>query len=585
MERLASPPPMLLPLRRGRLPGLENAARIASAGIVCAALLAAPGAVSQPYKGGGLPPTDLPLAHRPERPDVIRFLEQATFGPSEPLIAHVRLVGFERYLEEQFAAPATTYPAYPAMPANQATGCPAGSAATCVRDNYTMYPLQVLFFQNALAGEDQVRQRVALALHEILVVSGGKVRQPSQMSGYLNMLSTNALGNYRTILGDLTVSPAMGMYLDMVNNDAAASPAYVRPNENYAREVLQLFSIGLNLLNPDGTDALDGQRNPIPTYTQDTIGDFARVFTGWTYPTLPNTAPARHNPPNFLGPMWLYRTSAGVDSNHDKGAKQLLAYPGAPHSALPAGQDGAVDLDQALDNIFHHPNVGPFIGRQLIQHLVTSNPSPAYVQRVTTAFENDGSGVRGNMAAVVRAILLDPEARGSVKTDPSYGRLREPVLFLTNLCRAFNASSDGILAPTATALGQNILNSATVFSYYPHEYQIPDTALQGPEFGILTAVTTESRINAVNTLAFSHINPGAPNPGTVLDLSRLTDLAGNPGALADALDGLLLHGTMSAAARVAVVDAVSAVPVTSPVFRAQTAFYLVASSSQYQVAR
>jgi uncharacterized protein (DUF1800 family) len=517
--------------------------------------------------------------------DTVRFLEQATFGPTTALVASVQDVGFEAWLAEQFATAPSSYPALPAMPASSSTGCPTGSPATCVRDNYTMYPLQVRFFRNALDNDDQLRQRVALALHEILVVSGVKIKQPSQMAPYLNMLLDNAFENYRKILWDLTLNPAMGHYLDMVNNDAPVPKSNIAPNENYAREVMQLFSVGVNLLNRDGTLQPDTAGNPIPAYTQDSIEDLAHVFTGWTYAPIPPAKSLRHNPPNFLAPMVLYRDASGKDTNHDKGAKVLLDYPGAVHSTLPAGGDGEVELNAAIDNIFHHPNVGPFVGKQLIQHLVTSNPSPAYVSRVTQAFENNGAGVRGDMKAVVRAILLDPEARGVVKSDPDYGHLREPALFVTNLLRALDARSDGILAAQASAMGQNLFYSPTVFSYYPHEYVVSGTSIQGPELGIQSSLAAINRTNFVNTMAFSQLRSPAPDPGTVLDLSPLKQLAPDATALVGYLNRLLMHGAMTGDMLGTVTGAVTAIPATNPLLRAQTALYLVATSSQYQVAR
>ena len=534
---------------------------------------------------------DVPHTPRPElQPaspdsDVVRFLEQATFGPTDALVAHVAAIGYAAYLDEQFASHASSYPSLAPMPQSPKVGCPAGSASTCLRDNYTMYPLQVRFFQNALGGADQLRQRVALALHEILVVSGVKVRQPSAMAPYLNMLLDDAFANYRTILSDLTLNPAMGHYLDMVDNDAQSPGSDVAPNENYAREVMQLFSIGVDALNQDGTLVLDAGGNPVPTYTQDTIEGFAHLFTGWTYAPLPGAPARKHNPPNFLAPMVLYRDARGVDADHDKGSKLLLAYPGAAHPVLAAGQDGAVDLDQGLDNVFGHPNVGPFIGRQLIQHLVTSNPSPAYVERVARAFADNGSGVRGDMRAVIRAILLDPEARSPVPSDPAFGRLREPVLFIANVCRAMGAASDGVLAGQANLMGQDLFNSPSVFSYYPHAFQIPGTSVQGPEFGIESSSAAESRINFVDALAFSRITSPPPGSGTAIDFSALAAQAGDPDALATTLDRTLLHESMSAGMRAALVQAVSAVPASKPLLRAETAFYLVASSSQYRVAR
>lgn len=526
----------------------------------------------------------LPAARGPANADVVRFLEQATMGPTEGLIAHVSSVGFRKYLEEQAVAVPSDYPDLPQMPRDQQTGCPEGGPATCVRDNYSMYPLQVRFFENALKKDDQVRQRVALALHEILVVSGVKLRQPSIVGPYLNMLQKDALGSYRTLLSDLTVSPAMGFYLDMVDNAAASPPANIPPDENYARELLQLFSIGVPLLNEDGTAVLDAAGNPVPAYDQATIRSFARVFTGWTFATLPGATPKRTNPWNFKAPMWLYRNASGVDATHDKGEKKLLDYPGAVHATLPPNQDGAVDLDQALDNVFHHPNVGPFVGKQLIQHLVTSNPSPEYVARVARAFADDGHGVRGNLAAVVSAILLDPEARGSSRSEPAYGRLREPVLFVTNLCRALGATSDGVLGAQVTALGQNLFNPPTVFSYYPHDYEAV-AGVQGPEFGIQSSTTAIGRVNFVTVLGTTGIGRGGEGGGTYLDLSRFTPLATDPTALVAAFDRLLLHGTMTGAAARAIVEAVVAVPASNALGRVQAALFLVASSSSYQVAR
>jgi hypothetical protein len=578
MDRLESPDAW-----RGRARSARRAAlRAVLAAVVCLASGPALAQSQRPRPVGVLPVADLrPLG--PSQADVIRFLEQATFGPSDALLTHVQRIGFEAFLDEQFAAPVSAYPSLLQQPASTSDGCPTGSPSTCYRDNYTMFPLQVAFFRNALTGEDQLRQRVALALHEILVVSGVKIQQPSEVAPYLNMLQQDAFANYRQILQDLTLNPAMGHYLDMVNNDAPVPTSATSPNENYAREVLQLFSIGVNQLNPDGSVVLDGSGSPIPTYVQDTIEDFAHVFTGWTYSPFAGLALVRHDPANFLAPMVLYRNSAGLDTNHDKQAKTLLIYPGDVSSAVATNLDGSVELAQALDNIFHHPNVGPFIGKQLIQHLVTSNPSPGYVARVSAAFDDNGGGVRGDMKAVVKAVLMDPEARGDVKTDPDYGHLREPVLFIAGLLRALNATTDGELAAQANAMGQNLFNSPTVFSYYPHGYLIPGTTAQGPEFGIQSSAAAEARLNFVNSLATTGIR--TTDGGTAVDLSALVPFAGAPAALAGKLNEMLLHGTMSAGMAAAVTSAVAAVPATNPLLRVQTAVYLVAGSSQYQVQR
>ncbi|HKP73411.1 MAG TPA: DUF1800 domain-containing protein, partial [Pyrinomonadaceae bacterium] len=524
--------------------------------------------------------------------DTVRLLEQATWGATGAEVARVQSLGLRAYVNEQFAAPASSYPNLQLYPTDQAQGCPTGSAATCGRDNYTLYPLQVKFFQNALAANaqsDQLRQRVAFALHQIFVVSGRDIPYPAWMAYYLQVLDRNAFGNFRTLLQEMTLNPSMGEYLNMRGNVRG------NPNENYAREILQLFSIGTDELNRDGTPKLDAQGNHIPSYSQDTINNFARVFTSWNLAankqTVINDTPI--NVANYQDPMVVTR-----ESNHDTGTKQLLN-----NLVLAPNQTAAADLNAALDNIFNHPNVGPFIGKQLIQHLVTSNPSPAYVERVARAFNNDCDALypdgcantRGDMKATVRAVLLDPEARGDVKTDPKYGKLREPVQLLTNVLRAFNATSDGVLASRSSggdmpaALDQPLFLPATVFSYYSPGYEVPGANLLGPSFEILSTSTALRRANIVNQLIYTGVPAGTNNPsGTQLNLTALQTLAGNPAQLIDELDKLLMHNTLSPAARTAITTAVTSIPATDANFarkRVQTAAYLVATSHQYQVQR
>ena len=510
-----------------------------------------------------------PASAGPSAADTVRFLEQATWGPTPELVQHVQRVGLERFLDEQFEAPASGYPTLPLYPRtrNQAT-CPNNS--TCQRDNYTMYPVQNRFFVNALYGPDQLRQRVAFALHQILVVSGVEVTQPSWMTPYLQILDRGAFGSYRQLLYDITRNPAMGNYLDVNNNTRT------RPNENYAREVLQLFSIGTVRLNPDGTQQLDASGQPIPTYDQTTINNFSRVFTGWRF------APGAAGVPNYIDPMVVN------EAQHDTGSKTLLN-----GAVLPAGQTTAKDLDDAIDNIFNDPNVGPFISKQLIQHLVTSNPTPAYVARVAAVFDGRG-GARGELRAVVRAILLDPEARGDVKSVPNYGRLRHPAQFIVNILRAFgarsadgSAESDGYLNPLSVQMGMDVYRPPSVFSYFSPGTVVPGTnGVRGPEFGLLSTSTALRRANFVNTIVFSRIAAGANAPnGTSIDLTGLRSLAADPAQLVDALDALLMHGTMSPEMRDSLIGAVTAVSATSPLKRVRTAVYLVATSSQYQVER
>ncbi len=518
-----------------------------------------------------------PLSSAQKQADAVRLLEQATFGPDDALVAHLLQVGNEAFLDEQFAAPASIYPALPYVPAGQqATFCATDPDPQCGRDYYSLFLLQNAFFQQALSANDQLRQRVAFALSQILVTSGLDVNLAYGMRGYQQLFRDNAFGNYETILSRVTLSPVMGDYLNMVNNDKPS--VTVQPNENYARELLQLFSIGVWMLNPDGTSMLDNAGNPLPTYDQDTIEGFAHVLTGWTYPPLAGAAPRTHNPKNYLADM------TPVDTNHDKGPKALLA-----GVMLPAGQTIQDDLAQAIHNVFMHPNVGPFVGRQLIQKLVTGSPTPQYVARIAAVFNNNGLGVRGDIKAVVRAILTDPEARGAAKLDPAYGKLREPVLFMTGAARALGTQSDGAyFGQQSKALGQNLFYPPSVFNYYPPTYLLPDTAIVAPEFALANSSTAINRYNFANTLLFGTIAPLPTLPGaigTTPAMAALSALAGDPAALLDHLDAQLLHGTMPSAMRTAILTALAAVPATDPLARAKTAVYLVVTSPQYQVER
>jgi uncharacterized protein (DUF1800 family) len=450
-----------------------------------------------------------PLSSAQMQADAVRLLEQSTFGPNDTLLAHVQSIGTQAFLNEQFAIPASQYPAFKYVPAGQqATFCPTDPDPQCARDYYSLFLLQNGFFQNALFANDQLRQRVAFALSQILVTSGTDINLAYGMAKYQQIFLDNAFGNYEAILTKVTLSSVMGDYLNMVNNDKPADG--VSPNENYAREVMQLFSIGVWELNQDGTLILDANGAPIPTYDQgDTVEGFAHVFTGWTYPVLPGVPSRKHNPKNFLGDM------VPVDSNHDKGAKTLLN-----GVTLPAGQSIQSDLTNAIHNIFMHPNVGPFIGKQLIQKLVTGDPTPQYVSRVAAAFNNNGQGVRGDMKAVINAILTDPEARGAIKLDAGYGKLREPVLFMAAAARAVNTASDGVyFQQQSTQLGQRLFYPASVFNYYPPTYVLPETAVLAPEFAIQNSSTAINRYNFTNTLSFGTIAPwrlcperSAPSP-------------------------------------------------------------------------
>ena len=547
--------------------------------MLCAAITLGGVAAQSPIAGS--PPK--PAAALVSANDAVRYLEQSTFGPSRQLINRVQSAGIKDVLQDEFSVPISYYQTLPVFPSDSSIGCPTGSDPNCFRDNYTMFPLQVRFFLNALYGDDQLRQRVAFALHQIFVVSGVAIQQPSSMVAYLNLFARGAFGNYRQLLYDVTLNPAMGSYLDMANNDKRSGGA--SPNENYAREVLQLFGIGLYKLNQDGTLQLDGQGQPIPTYDQNTIIGFAKVFTGWTYAPLPGAISQWNNPENFLKPMVAFQ------NHHDLSAKPLLNLV-----TTPPNQTAIKDLVFALDNIFKHPNVAPFICKQLIQYLVTANPTPGYVSRVSSVFNNNGLGVRGDLKAVVSAILLDDEARCEdvatcvSSTDVNYGHLRPPVLFVTNVLRAFGATSDGIgLSDRSRNMGQEPFDSPTVFSYYRPNYVIPGTTLLGPEFTIQSSSAAINRANFANTMVFSRI--GVAPAGTAIDLTGLQALSTSDGtgaAVVDDLNGFLMHGTMSAAMRTKIMQTIQALPGVSAadhLKRARWALYLVLTSSQYQVAR
>jgi len=483
-----------------------------------------------------------------------RFLEQAAWGPSPESLVRVRQLGFERWIEEQFQAPMSDYPPVPEDDANQ-----------------SLTPLQRRFLYNAINGEDQLRQRVAFALHQIWVVSGTKTGQARMMTPYLRLLHRLAFDNYLTLMKEMTLNPTMGRYLNMVNNVKANPARGISPNENYAREIMQLFTIGTVRLHPDGTPVLDADGLPIPTYNQKTIENLARVFTGWTYPPAPGRAPAATNPAYYEGRM------VATESNHDTGAKELL-----DGYVIPAGQSAEKDLDDALRHLFHHPNVGPFVAQRLIRALVASNPSPAYVARVAAVFNANAQGVRGDLKAVVKAILLDPEARHGDTLDnpPGFGQLREPALYIAGLLRALGASlaEPNNLPSWASSMGQNLFFAPSVFNYYSLLYQPPELdGLYAPEFEILTPATALIRANFADAVVFQRLGPAVN-----VDLTPLIELASvHKWYLTEALNRGLLLGRMDEAMRDRILVALDSI--ADPGLQAQTATYLVASSYRYQV--
>ena len=524
------------------------------------------------------PPTPVPEG---TAPDATRLLDQASFGPTPTAVADAQNMGAAAWVDAQLAMPATGYAAIDYIDPNSNVGCPTGSAPTCFRDNYTSFPLQLQFFRNAVNGPDQLRQRVAFAYSQIFVISGIDIKETYGMRAYQQMLLDNAFSNYRVLLEHVTLNPGMGDYLDMVNNDKPNPARGLEPNENYAREVLQLFSIGLVRLNPDGSIVKDADGIAVPTYDQDIVEGFAHTFTGWTYAARPGATSRWTNPRNYLGDMVPF------DAHHDMASKLLLN-----GKTLSTGQTPQKDLADALDNIFSHSNVGPFMGRQMIQFLVTSNPTPQYVARITAVFNDNGQGVRGDMKAVIRAILLDAEARGDSKTDIAYGKLRDPAVYSASLARAFGARTDGVyLNSQAGAMGQPVYIPGSVFNFFPPDYELPGSAtLVAPQFGVQNTTTTVARFNFVYALLYSAngIAPDNSVPGAIgtkIDLSGYTSYAATPATLVDKLDALMTHTTLTSTERSAIVTAINAVPVSDALGRVRSAAYLIAASPRYQITR
>jgi uncharacterized protein (DUF1800 family) len=482
----------------------------------------------------------------------VRFLEQASFGPDMENVNQVQETGFDTYFQNQFASTVTPYPN--------------------PRPNDSISNVQQSFYLNAIAGGDQLRLRTAMALNELWVVGADTISDPVGYTNYMRTLDSDALSNYLNIMTDVTLTPAMGNFLNMVNNNAPAPGQHA--NENYARELMQLFTLGLNELNPDGTPMLDGNGNPIPTYSQNDVMDLGRAFTGWTFPTQPGMALQNNNPPYYGGPM------IPIESEHDTGPKTILG------QSIPAGQTAEQDLASALGIIFNHPNIGPFVATQLIEKLVTSNPSPAYVQRVATAFNSGtfnsyGSGQRGDMQATIAAILLDPEARRGdvpatvVATD---GKLREPVIMIVSICRAFHVKTDGNgLAYEGSQMSENIFYASTVFNFFPPVNPIPQTTLNGPEFGIFNTDTSLARDNVINDAVY-----GAMGSNTQLNFSPVQN-AGTSDQMISWLDTIFLHGTTPDQMKQIVSTALGAYDASDTQDQASAAIYLYLTSSMYQV--
>lgn len=470
-----------------------------------------------------------------------RFLEQSSFGPSPATLARVQQLGIPAYLDEQMSLPETTI----FTPSDNSMG----ALRQWMLYNYTTAP-------------DQLRQRVAYALSQIIVTSANKLIYADEILPWLRLLSQHAFGNYRNLLRDVSMSPSMGKYLDLANSVKPTTAGGA--NENYAREIMQLFTIGLWQLNPDGSQAKDANGNPIPTYDQQTVRQVALALTGWTYATAPGATPRALNWEYFGAPMETRQ------QNHDTSAKSFLG------CTLPANQSVQQDLDSLIDCLMNHPNTAPFIATRLIRSLVTSNPSPGYIQRVAAVFADDGGGVRGDLAAVVRAILLDAEARQDTPT-VNQGRLKEPILQVANFLRALNGNfnSGQQLTYLFDYMAQPVLSPPSVFSWYSPLYRIPKSPLFGPEFQIYTGSEATLRGNFIYSLL------NYPGGDVTIDLSPFQAYGNDMPGLVEAVNQVLLYGRMPAGIKQVLITA--ATPGYDAKTRIETVLYLTALSGQYAV--
>ena len=486
-----------------------------------------------------------------------RFLDQASWGPTAASIADLQQSGIRRWLRSQFLINTSDLPDQPLLDSSGNT-------------NTNMAPVQAAFFVNAVNGRDQLRQRVAFALSQIWVVSEVTTKPAYAFPPYWRLFRDNAFGNYRDIMKAVSLSPAMGNYLNMANNNKGNATTGTAANENYAREMMQLFTLGLTQLNMDGSAVVDSSGNPVPTFNQAVVTATARALTGWTYPTAPGATAKNNNPAYYFGSM------IPVAAEHDTTSKTVIG-----GLTLPAGQTAEQDLDAVLNALIAQPSMAPFVSQQLIQHLVTSNPSAAYVKRVAEVFANNGLGVAGDMKSVLIAILTDPEARAgddpSAASNPGFGHLREPVLFLANLLRGLNATvtASNAINNQANLLGQNLFEPASVFSYFSPLYRL-ETGQPAPEFQIYSTQTAASRGNTVNTALY-----GKLDTTTTLNLAPFLQYGSNVSGLLDYISYVFLHHSMSSTLEQAAAAAANAQ--TTAQARVQAALYAVLTSSEYQV--
>jgi len=549
----------------------------------------------------GAPPT---LLVSPQ--DASRFLEQATFGATDADIHHLSLIGYQAWLNEQFAIPQTLQePAVEqALITNNPPCAPSDlkcNAALFTGNSQDEWLVQGSFWQQALAGNDQLRQRVRYALSSMLVISSEPnfniQNMPRGEASYYDLLGADAFGNFRTLLNDVTLSPMMGQFLNMLGNDKGN--ATTDPDENYAREVMQLFTIGLNQLNDDGSQKLDATGNPIPNYSNNDVMGLAAVFTGFSWNIPGNDSDtAWSNCCAYVGPGFGEELlpMQSYPSHHSTVQKNFLGVTIPPQS----NPDPVGDLKIALDTLFNHPNLPPFFCKQMIQHLVSSNPSPTYIGNCSAVFKNDGTGTRGNLQAVISEILMDPEARNSATdfSNPQYGKIRESLLRYTEWARAFTAQSRtgsydiGSTEDPIWALGEMSLRSPTVFNWFAPGYVPPGTSiaqagLTAPEMQMTNVSTVVGYLNYMQVAIGSNAIGG---PDLFSSYETETGLAATPSALLDRINLLLMAGEMDSTLYGQILAAINAIPIpagdqnainTALANRVETAIYLTMAAPSF----
>ncbi|WP_083941175.1 DUF1800 domain-containing protein [Pseudoduganella violaceinigra] len=488
-----------------------------------------------------------------------RFLAQASMGTTRELMKQVQAVGTSRWLDDQMA-----------MPASQSRwDWLMAKGFNALENKNSQAGIDAALWRKLIASPDTLRQRVTLALSEIVVASlDGFTGSWRAFTGayYMDILEANAFGNYRTLLQQVTLSSSMGEYLTYRGNAKANPKTGSMPDENYAREVMQLFTIGLLKLNADGTATAQ------ETYTQADISGLARVFTGWDYDLAGGTSDT---------PEYRKRPMIQAGNKYESGEKSFLG------TTIAAGVDAGTALNKALDTIFAHPNVAPFVSKQLIQRLVTSNPAPAYVERVAAVFNNNGSGVKGDLKAVIKAILLDPEARSAANlAAPGFGKVREPILRFTAWARAYNASSPsdawaiGNTSEPSSRLGQSPLHSPSVFNFFRPGYVPPALGITAPEFQIVNETSVVGYVNYMQ----SAISRGVGD--VKADYSALLPLADNVPALVDEINLVLTSNQLSGDTVTLLRNAISSMPTGTDAARSNriyAALTLVMASPEFIV--